>query len=214
MSGAGEDLTVEQHSWPPRDARAYVKTAEFLHLLTEVASTETADRYGLAGGFAVLFDWFERRAEENDDFFAKKFESREHLRKYASVALKRVALRVAERRRREVPLEQVDVVELIEPRELGPLALASEKEFRVAAEQAISSLPVRQQKVFRLNVLEGVSLRETGMVIGCSPATAYRILEKALDSLFEKLRDFGHEPWVARRSGQRRRERRKKTKKG
>ena len=65
-----------------------------------------------------------------------------------------------------------------------------QKELKMAVEEAVRGLPVRQREVFVMKHMEGMKISEIGEVLNCAEGTVKIHLFRAVRSLQERLKGW------------------------
>ena len=73
----------------------------------------------------------------------------------------------------------------------GPDRRASDRRFRASLEEAIEALPVDQRETFVMRELQGLKFREIAEIVGVPENTIKSRMRYALQSLRERLDQFG-----------------------
>lgn len=182
------DANSEVEAWPPDDALRFVLSDEFLTLLAGLAVVND-DLFGNPGAFATVLDWFERNAELDRDLFARKFQTKWHLRRYLEAALRREAVRSARRWARNEPLSVAIDDDFVADAEAGPEKEAEERELAEAARQAISNLPPEEAACFGMR-MAGLPFSQIARRLGSSRGRAYALYNRALTLVSRALEGF------------------------
>jgi RNA polymerase sigma-70 factor (ECF subfamily) len=85
----------------------------------------------------------------------------------------------------DVPEEQPDMRD-----DINPVSALSGKQFAEEIKRSLKALPERQQLVFQLKVLHGMSIREIAQVIGTAEGTVKSHLFRATRFLREELKEW------------------------
>ncbi len=175
-------------AWPPKDAKNYVRSSDFLQLL-QTEAMEMINLYDVGGAFAQVLDWVERQSLANEAFFFR-FPTRDDLRRYLARALVNRARGIArqERHRPLVPLTEAEFAESV-AHIPSPLASVSEEDLTERLKKALEDLPPRQQQVL-MRVIQGDTFRQAALVLGISSSTAHYLYREACRHMADQVRDW------------------------
>lgn len=81
----------------------------------------------------------------------------------------------------------------MDPSGENPLLLLERKVLGAALEQAVGSLPLRQQQAFLLRAWEGLDVAATAFAMQCSQGSVKTHYFRAIQGLKEKLKEYDHE---------------------
>ncbi|MGV3581325.1 MAG: RNA polymerase sigma factor [Methylophilus sp.] len=83
-----------------------------------------------------------------------------------------------------------------QPAEIGsaPDFKLQDAQFIQSLELELSKLPIRQQQVFLLRILEGMNISDTAKAMNCSESSVKTHYTRALEKLREALKEHNYEP--------------------
>jgi RNA polymerase sigma-70 factor (ECF subfamily) len=119
------------------------------------------------------------------------YDGRGDLRAWLRVTSVRTALKVLRKQRREVPLEQERLLALpghSEDAELEYMKRAYRGAFKEAFQEALASLPDRQQNLLRQQFLDGLTIDQVSALYRVHRATAARWMAAAREALLNETR--------------------------
>lgn len=177
---------AESPSWPPRDAMAYLWSAEFLRCVEGVASRSLRP-HERSDALALVIDWLERTCMEDSMWFERgpgdtpRFRSEAHWRRYLASALRHAAQRAAAQRSRFLPIDAL------------PIAWTPPTEHRpgdsALVRAALDKLTPRQRQIVEL-VLRGLSQAEIARSLGMTRQSVHSDFDRALRTI-RSNRDSG-----------------------
>ncbi|MCH8823240.1 MAG: sigma-70 family RNA polymerase sigma factor [Planctomycetes bacterium] len=179
-----EQARSEKASWPPRDSLEYVQSQGFLQLLTDTAMDMTSIEE-IGGAFALVLDWMERKCSSDAEYL-KQFLTEEHLKRYLRTALKNKAIDVARRWSQSLPLVPLVDTTLV-AHSLSPLEQVSNDELIERVGKAMESLTPIQQQLVKNIIINGLSFRETALMLGISVSAAHGHFKMAISELANRI---------------------------
>jgi len=162
--------------WPPAVAPPYVRSDEFGRMIEQMA-LQLQQRYPhleMLGAVGLVWDWFERKAEEQPDFFSSgRFPRPAALRAYVRQALWRAAAN-------ELRKERAHQFQPI-PTSVNLAAADAGGTFEL--DELLDALPPPMGHIVRGIVLEQRGMEDVGSTLNLSRWQIKRQLEKACELL-------------------------------
>jgi RNA polymerase sigma-70 factor (ECF subfamily) len=89
--------------------------------------------------------------------------------------------------------DPMDVEQFADGSMADPGARLANDQMGQELQQALQQLPLRQQQVFLLRILEGMDVKQTAQAMGISPGSVKTHFSRAVHTLRDRLKDYGYE---------------------
>lgn len=177
-----------QAVWPPRQGNDYVRSEEFLELMTMAAKQVIARHPDLgcdvSMGVAVAFEWFDRQIKKNPDAFSK-FMSKRRLRSFAFKLIFHEGLRTF--RSRVERGRSHSLVEVPDPQGAESIERVDRADLLRVVYLAIKALPRDMRSIVKLRLIKGLSNNDAARHEGIAAYQASRLYKRALQALTKDL---------------------------